>query len=1113
MRKIIRYTAMLAAGMMLFGGCTFDERLTASFKEGVPVNVVLGYEVAREIPLTRAEQEPEYENAVDNIYIFVFDASGNRVWTTVDADDDTRLAFFSRTQQGESGIENYHPWDGTGNLTTGSVRFSVPSVQGATIVGIANLTAPGTGTAFEVTEDDMDKITTLDELESFVMYMPNHSVERNALFMMTGYAVDGSGNTSIDIAGSEGGDTELGCSIQLTRVDAKVVVNVTSRPGDATWSNFSFEPKTWRVMRVPAQTYLLPYDEANDKTEEGPWQDNTGSHWDYSGQDAVYFDSQERPFEQMTDTEVDNTPYYTGGSFIFYMPENRKRFRREITETGPAGYALREESDQKPEENRKPGQDYANGEFTYADPNSTYLLLTGYLSYTMADETVVNTDARYIVHLGYCSGNPNDYDTKRNGKYTYNITVTGADDLIVEVTSDNNEERRPGYEGDVVYSSNKIFYLDSHYDRCLLEIHPSDVTEDMTWSVKTPFSTGVHDVDDGRTYDGVEDFRWIKFAINKKYDVPHLHYVKFPGEKENQYVPNWVPESVELNDVPQLVDIDQLIEYLKLVKAQDEDMRNLVADGTTDGHIYITAFIDENLYYYDPINDPLRQNPQPQLWHQCVDREDRMLHIIVPDEDLTGGEYYSPDGNTSLVTSLYSFVQKSIRTVFDASNTQLQTAWGLESVMEGEDNGYNGRLPVGDVSAAADNPDYNSNGRANSISWMVGKEWEDVIKTSERYGLNPGYNNAAYACLLRNRDLNGNGKVEAEEVRWYLAAIDQLTDIFLGEWALDEASRLYPYDPANGDMPPTGKVYWHYTSSSPDPEQNNNPNVLWAEEGASRGNYGSSSGINGQYYAYRCVRNLGISLDNPDQEPEDLVQVTDNGDGTYTLDLSRMNPKSLRSAYDNGQPLPKGNEKSANNRPYNKFTVNKDIYGFEPPYKEVVVPINGGVPDEPRWGSTASTEDDAGYDWINESYWQSYQNINPCPTGYRIPNQRELLIMATRLTADQWPVYSVDATYYTGYYERVQTGEDWFGRPTYDYVWTTEQHTKTFDNLRPQSYWDGGNSRWLAYYMCQTSFSMDGKNGYNTDRDGFMWIYESGVFMLQNNRGEVGYVRCVKDAN
>ena len=1075
MRKIIRYTAMLAAGMVFLGGCTFDERLAAPFKEGVPVNVVLSYEVAREIPLTRAEQEPEYENAVDNIYIFVFDAGGNRVWTTVDADNDTRLAFFSRTQQGVSGIEGYDQGDGTSKLTTGSVRFSVPSVQGATIVGIANLTAPGTGTAFEVTEDDMDKITTLDELESFVMSMPNHSVERNALFMMTGYAVDGSGNTSIDIAGSEGGDTELGCSIQLTRVDAKVVVNVTSSPGDATWSNFSFEPKTWRVMRVPAQTYLLPYDEANGKTEEGPWKDNTGSHWDYSGQGAVYFDSQERPFEQMTDTEVDNTPYYTGGSFIFYMPENRKRFRQEITETGPAGYALREESDQEPEENRKPGQNYANGDFKYADPNSTYLLLTGYLSYTMADGTVVNTDARYIVHLGYCSGNPNDYDTKRNGKYTYNITVTGADDLIVEVTSDNNEERRPGYEGDVVYSNNQIYYLDSHYDRCLLKIYPSDVTDKMTWSVKTPFTTGVHTVGD-ETYKGVEDFRWIKFTINKKKGIMHGQYAKYSGD--TQYNSDWYPTSPDISQAKDLMDIDQLIAYLKLVKAQDETMSDLVADGTTDGHICITAFVDENLYYYDP-KDNLQQNPQPQLWHQCVDREDRMLHIIVPDEDLTGGDYYSPDGNTSLVTSLYSFVQKSIRTVFDASNTQLQTAWGLESVMEGKDNGYNGRLPVGDVSAAASNPDYNSNGRANSISWMVGKKWEDVIKTSERYGLNDGYNNAAYACLLRNRDLDGDGIVDKEEVRWYLAAIDQLTDIFLGEWALDEASRLYPYDPANGDMPPTGKVYWHYTSSSPDPAQSNNPNVLWAEEGASRGNYGSSSASdkNGQYYAYRCIRNLGISLDNPDQEPEDLVQVTDNGDGTYTLDLSRMNPKSLRTAYDNGQPLPGGNEKSANNRPYKKFIVDKDIYGADEPYNEIVTFYNGN-PYRP-------SQYKAGYTWSNQGFWQQYQSPNnPCPPGYRVPNQRELLIMGSRLSKDQWPVYSDEDAYS---YELT-----WGGLNRYD---------------------DPQYATWQNHYMCQTSFSMNGTNGYDNQREGFMWIYSSGVFMLQNNRGEVGYVRCVKDTN
>ena len=524
----------------------------------------------------------------------------------------------------------------------------------------------------------------------------------------------------------------------------------------------------------------------------------------------------------------------------------------------------------------------------------------------------------------------------------------------------------------------------------------------MTWSVKTPFSTGVHTVGD-RTYKDVEDFRWIKFAINKKYGMRHGQYAKYPGD--SVYKREWIPSSADLSQAPELMDIDQLIAYLKLVKAQDSNMSSLVADGTTDGHICITAFVDENLYYYHPVQDP--QTPNPQLWHDCVDREDRMMHIVVPDEDLTHGDYYSPDGSSSLVTSVYSFVQKSIRTVFDASNDQLQTAWGLESVMEGEDNGHNGRLLVGNVSAAAGNANYNRNGRANSLTWMEGKRWSDVINTSDRYGLNSSYNTAAYACLLRNRDLDGDDIVDSDEVRWYLAAIDQLTDIFLGEWALDEASRLYPYDPANGDMPPTGNVYWHYTSSSPDPAQSNNPNVLWAEEGASRGNYSSSvnEDLNGQYYAYRCVRNLGISLDNPDDEPEDLVEVTPNGDGTYTLDLSRMNPKSLRTAYDNGLPLPKDHEKGANNRPYSKFVVGADVYGIGGPNGEIIDVENG------LWTLIGTSH--ISWDWTNQGSWVSYQDFNPCPSGYRIPTQRELLIMTTRLDKDsQWPEYEASGTAY-----------------------------------------------------------------------------------------------------
>ena len=61
-------------------------------------------------------------------------------------------------------------------------------------MGIANLTTATTATAYLVTPEDMDAIQSLDELEAFVMKMEDgNTIERNALFMMTGYAKDSDG--------------------------------------------------------------------------------------------------------------------------------------------------------------------------------------------------------------------------------------------------------------------------------------------------------------------------------------------------------------------------------------------------------------------------------------------------------------------------------------------------------------------------------------------------------------------------------------------------------------------------------------------------------------------------------------------------------------------------------------------------------------------------------------------------------------------------------------------------------------------------------------------------------------------------------------------------------
>ena len=175
------------------------------------------------------------------------------------------------------------------------------------------------------------------------------------------------------------------CSIKLQRTDAKVKFVVTTDNVHG-YENFSFSPRSWVVKRVPSQSYILPQ--------------TTG---DYDGEDALYFTDMVRPFETITRNET-NPKLYTGGSFVFYMPENRKSPKKEITRSGSESdaelYALREKSDGK--------DDKGDKKFIYASDNSTYVEITGLLSY-IDNEKNTNADVRFIVHLG----NPEEKKEKK----------------------------------------------------------------------------------------------------------------------------------------------------------------------------------------------------------------------------------------------------------------------------------------------------------------------------------------------------------------------------------------------------------------------------------------------------------------------------------------------------------------------------------------------------------------------------------------------------------------------------------------------------------------------------------------------------------------------------
>lgn len=994
--------------------------------EGLPVTVTIPFATKAKAVVTRAAQDEDLENRVNNAYLLIFDEAGNKIG-------------YRYCTQGD-GMDQVS--DSTGTLETNAI-----SQNRARIVGIANLNDGSTSTAYDLTPAMLDAITTYDQLCSLQMKLSERSVQRGSTFIMTGVAIDKTDENNsewVQIPGSESGKVQLNCRLRFERTDAKVKFVVTTNKKESFWEYFSFQPKEWRVCKVPAQALVIRDAKGGDADGEG----------------TEYFSSRAVNFEEITRDPL--TASYQGGSFVFYMPENKKSPKMNISEQGTEAeqYALRDKQDKnEPAEGDELvlGQEVVNGEFTYANENSTYVEMTGTLSYEYTglndgQRYYVEADVRYVIHLGYASGDPNDYDTDRNCNYTYTVTVKGINDIEVEVTADPQGpgEVRPGAEGDVIYSRAGIYEFDAHYDRRLITINLSEIPDGqtdpdaangVTWGVRTPFSNGIYDLNAPDNLSGIEDYKWVKFAINSDYGVEPNEYVKYPGD-QNYDDPH--PEAVNDNQRPgtnehglygegwenaRLLDVQQFVKRINGMKKAGET-----------GTVAVTVFIDEYVYYRNPVT----YVEDLSLWKYSVDQPDRMMYLFI----VPGESKYSPDGESLVINSVLTFRQKSLRTVYNVDHPDLaqdpdqndnyQGLWGLESIME------TGRLETGGSAIA--NGDSRSNGRRNTLRCMLGPNynrtlrWSDVLNTSDHYAMDSDYENALYACLMRNRDLNGDNIVQANEIRWYLASVNQLVDIYIGEYALDREAWLYPENPADRE---DNKTYWHYTTST---YNNGNPEVLWSEEGASLGSYGASQSNNGSLYAYRCVRNLGISIDDPNTEPLPLYTYqTTNGE--YLIDATRLSVKSRRENFEAGY-LPEHTDIQISNLPYAKFKVQG-------------VNSDSPTPDYGYIWYLAKTDFSNHLTWEECLQHEISENLS---SGYRMPNLRELLIMLNTLPESAWKTYT------------------------------------------------SGLNRSKAMYMCKTQFSRAGKDHFGANRLSFrMNANDKSIGLLNDATSDRGYIRAVKD--
>lgn len=996
--------------LCFFFSCTDDAIEVINPIEGEPVEVVLrfGTDNIFKTDVTSRTTMPNVadESRIYNMYVYVFNNAGKKIYGHY-FDSNTNLytsidAFLNYST--DNGWYVHQPSSASEQDVWGLVKFKTSAAAGCTIFAITNIDSR----MVNVSAEKLGLVQQLSDLLNMTATLNHDFVERNGYFPMTGYLKD------VNTASlSHNSSTEDSQSMVLTRMDAKVQFWVKK----GTDAIQKLEVNNWKIVNVSRGAYVMDRDARN--ALGGPTGEST---------ESGFFETSLKPHE--------GDKLSTDGKemlgFSFYLLDNAFQAKT----PGPDIWAY------KHREMQKKNTDGTNGDWMYAPDQATYVLINATIVMNTqydfngdgvcdTDEqgAVLNADVQYIVHLGDFKDSFDNFKTLRNTLYTYTITVNGANDIKVEVETtsdsdgDNDKEDAPGATGDVTISLQEIFECDAHYETRVIEFDQKYIkADDVTWFVRTPFTSDFnepeYDVNGTPITIGL-DFKWVEFILNdlegtkykstKKLYVPHptaRKYVKGNSEgvlyRENVFAS--FPEETGY--------VDELVEFLR--REKKKCVYN--ADGTynyassqangcafdSDGKIRVTAFVNE--YYYDrhPISGEWIDQDNT-LWRRFISRDEpRMMNILSDTKT-------SSDQESKLIGAAYSIRQKSIQSIYDYNNLSLNTAWGSEHVNEQEGDMYYNITHSTSMSSENRGNNNLNNGRLNTLrewgivgasntTFVSGQKWNTYLNlelVNDEESLRTDYQKLRYACMTRNRDNNGDGNIDIDEVRWYMASIGQLSALWMGADGIISSARLYTRNATQRASNDPDEWRQHVISSTNNGGNSNNPQLIWAEEGCSTGAIDNSmkwagSGWDGKRgYSIRCVRNLNMDDAYAVEDvPQDFVRIYDEHGNEvdpdsfieddvkkFVFDVSFLNERSFRlpvGTTDNPyepKDLVLGDENSAMNRLYERFQV---------------------------YDSTPST-------FVGNNFLTTNNNIttpldptvrNPyCPEGYRLPNQREVAMM------------------------------------------------------------------------------------------------------------------------
>lgn len=941
--RMIKNLMFLIAVCAFICACTDDEIYTPSnVKEGIPVTVHFDLSIVGMEKTTRAPLPETEENRINDLYVLVFNKSG-----------ELKNSHFYKTSDIVSALDNKEKG-----------RFELKTTSGESrIYAIANVET----NELEPLLNKLDDVTSVEDLTKIVASLKEPNVQRvqGSLVMSGTFEIDSNkGQEEGYCMINENGGISSG-KIRLSRLDSHITFKI--KVGDKVTS---FTPTSWQVINVPLNSNVIEQPDVNsfkNKSDYGNSKVSTAFETDK--------DDKSRTFDfYMLENIKKSIPYQEASgeeSFIDPLAKDKN-----------AEYAKREA------EIKKNNGKENTGVYKYSELYATYVEIKASLEINneKSDNGKRVATVQYRIHLGGGIDNPDIFTSKRNTKYTYNLTINDVNDIIVEVIENN--EKRPGAEGDVIDSEAEVRTLDAHYNCFIMGFSYNNVVDaqgnpGLKFVVKTPFGEVTEEsiADDDKNNSPKQDYHWIHFRSHGGYNS---------STRLQKY------QKSELIDLFELTN-DVITRY-----ERDWDSRK-----SKDKIYYYTVFVDE--YYYTEAPKGQNWGDKPSTyWRHFANADNRYVMLVYAPQ-------YSLDGNSSYAKAKYMITQRSIQTYY---STEAELALGMEHVNE------TGPSDWGGVSITTNS----YNGLWNTWNYLKGeKSWKTFVSLEEAEIQNNKEMNtfktksnavALARCLSRNRDENGDGKITLDEMKWFVPTSEQLMGMYLGAKSLPTPL----YDANNISFVYADRTNYHYTTSD--------QKRIWSEEGASVGAYPAGATGKNIPQSFRCVRNLGIDKTRNQTITEEeypkqafeyypsgtLVKVYDqqsSGDKTITAErvykMSRLTEQNIRGSRLNRGEIGLHDNFDDGNKPYKAFQMAKDNY------TETVAGNGTRVYEGNSFFNISSWHTTIRSCWYNSDIWQWHsdkmyyqlktdndlslcknysEEPNQSDKGlWRAPNQREMMLM------------------------------------------------------------------------------------------------------------------------